>query len=263
MKVSLQQVSQLKDGQAQSRARHWQAVADAALPPARRQDPQARLKVLADAVAQAQGPQASALGIDVQQTAQWLALGLQQGVAWRETRALALLHAAASLGAMWFVDGRLLPPAQMLSLQATLEATASNLLAQAHGQRYKAAAERERERRPALRQALARVLAAPDDAAALQALSLAAFAGHAGPAPAEEAEDQPTHPGLEQFLQRERALLAAAGVQDKPLATLCVAGDLAFGQGRCIRMLAAAPVADAERAAWMKEMLNVLARPQP
>jgi hypothetical protein len=268
MQIYRDQAARIGQQQAQARVRHWQGLADAALPAERRSDPRARLQVLARAVARAQGPQAAVLGVDVLQTAQWLDLALQRGTAWREARALALLHGAAALGALWFLDDRLLPAAQQLPLKATLEDTVVQLLAQPQGLRFKQAADRERALRPGLRLAWQQVLVQDLSPNAAHTLASAAFAAppaqeaeaDAPPEPEADAEDTGPPPAQAAFMAHERRLQAQAGLQDGALAAWCLAADLVLGLGRSVRMMSLAPADVPARLAWLKETLHALAR---
>lgn len=271
MQIASEQYQHIVVTHQRQRATGLAAQVDAALPEARRADPAARLAEVTRQVLQRQPPGAlgAAIGVDVRQTSQWLALALAEGVRLDEPRAAALLHAAAALGALWFVDDRLLRPPEQLPVQPTLAATMVQLLGQAQGERFRVAGAAELQLRPGTQLWLRQVLAAPDDPDAARALATAAFRAWHDEAAPDDQELDPAQPGpaqqaLQRFMQRERTLATQAGITDAALQRLCGAGDLALGQGRCVRLLAAHPeVAAADAAAWLKGLLHDLAGLQP
>ncbi|MBH9578662.1 hypothetical protein [Inhella proteolytica] len=246
MQLSTEQMQQMKRNLVHSQARQWTARVDAALLPAQRGEPLARLGALQQLVSEGLAPNETLAARDVQQAAQWLQMGLEAGAPWRDTRAAALLNAAAALGALWFVDGRLLPGARQLPLQPTLPVTMAQLLAQEQGLRFKQAAMRERELRAGLHLAWQRALAQELGDAALLELARTAFAPHAEPrddAPEPEFEDEalPLSPDAQAFLSHEQRLAQMAGLEGSPVARLCLAGDLLLGLGRCVRLATTLP----------------------
>lgn len=256
MQFSAEQMQQMARDLVVRRARHWVNRVDAALPSVQRSDPEARLGALCQLVAAGLAPGEHLAARDVQQTAQWLELGLRAGAPWHDTRAAALLHGAAALGALWFVDSRLLPPSRQLPLQATTQATMAQLLAEPQGQRFKHAALRARRLRPGLRLAWQRARAQGLADAGLQDLLRAAFA-HDEPteeSPEREPEPEPDLdegasplvPDAQAFVAHAQRLLKQAGLAGGPLARLCLAGDLLLGLGRCARLAAALPAQTCE-----------------
>ncbi len=246
MQLSAEQMQQMERNLLQRKAREWTARVDEALPPAQRSEPLARLGALQVLVARGLAPGQALAACDVQQAAQWLHMGLDAGAPWRDTRAAALLNAAAALGALWFVDGRLLPAARQLPLQPTLPATMAQLLAQAQGMRFKQAAVREHQQRAGLRLAWQRAAAEELSDAALLELARVAFAPPVDAredAPEPEFEDDalPLSPEAQTFLSHEQRLAQQAGLEGGPVARLCLAGDLLLGLGRCVRLAATLP----------------------
>lgn len=237
----------------QGRALHWQTRVDAALPPAQRRDPMARLAALTREVL-AQFPADDRFRpAEVHLCARSLALCLEAGVPWRDARAAALLHAAAGLGAQWFQDDRLLPAAEQLAVDPAQALGLRPLLAQPQGRRFKRAALRADALAPGLRMGLRQALEADCSDAALQHLVELAFAPPEGPGdPDETAAEEPVDideltppwpPEAQRFIDHERRLQAQSGVTDPATARLCLAGDLAFGLGRCVRLLQVAATA--------------------
>jgi len=246
MQLSAEQMQQMERNLLQRRAREWSAQVDEALPPAQRGEALARLGALQQRVTRGLAPDQALAACDVQQAAQWLQMGLEAGAAWRDTRAAALLNAAAALGALWFVDGRLLLASQQLPLQPTLPATMAQLLAQAQGARFKQAATCERQLRAGLHLAWQRAMAQGLGDAALMELVRSAFAAPLEPgedAPELDVEDgaSPLPPAAQTFLSHEQRMVQLAGLEGDPVVRLCVAGDLLLGLGRCVRLAATLP----------------------
>lgn len=246
MQFSPEQMQQMERNLLQRKAREWSARVDEALPPAQRGEALARLGALQERVTHGLAPAEALAACDVQQAGQWLQLGLQAGAPWRDTRAAALLNAAAALGALWFVDGRLLPGSRQLPPLPTLPATMAQLLAQVQGLRFKQAAVRERQLRAGLQQAWQRAVAQDLGDAALLELARVAFAPPVEPsedAPEPEWEDGalPLSPDAQTFLSHEQRLAQQAGLEGGSVARLCLAGDLLLGLGRCVRLAATLP----------------------
>jgi hypothetical protein len=267
MQISPSQLQQVGAAQVRTHAAQWRDRVDAALPPERVADPAARLAALADQVAsdvEQLGIAGPLLAVDVHQTAAWLRMALQAGAPYRESRALALLHTAAALGALWFRDDRLLAPADMLPLRDTIEHTIGGLLESPQGARFRQAAQAGEHLRDGLRFALRHTLADGLSAGSERALMAAAFVGHA-PQDEEETdrardERTPSEQSAASFVGHERSLLSQAGIVERELQALCVVGDLAFGMGRCVRLLArAGHTLDAgARAAWLARAIAAL-----
>jgi hypothetical protein len=271
MQFTTEQFRQISAAHLHGRAGALQHSVDQALPRDRQADPGARLQALAaEVLAQVQPPElAPMVAVDLQQARSWLQLGLAQGVVYREARCAALLHAAAALGALWFVDDRLLPPPQQPPLSASLADSMAGLLAGAQGARFKCAADTERQRRVGLRRALGRVLQEGATPESTQMLLAAAFnaVNAATEADADQEDDSP--PALDnlgsaaaqRFISHERRLMEQAGIAPGPVHTLCLAGDLAFGLGRCVRWLVAAGPGRDEtaRLAHLRELIHGLA----
>ena len=143
------------------------------------------------------------------------------GLPWDEPLAAALLHAAAALGAGWPADLRLCegghaPEASLLALWRAVR-PAADIAA-----RLDAAMARAEALQAPCADALARWLAEPQAPRARQRLRRAAFGDDDSRSAAFEAA--------------ETAALAAAGLHDTTLRTWCIAGDTAYGQGRCVRI---------------------------
>ncbi len=263
VQISTSQLQQISRSHAQSQAAQLRHRVDAAVSPEQVADAGARLAALSDEIVrstQVLGVLSPLLTVEIRQTAVWLQQGLDTGVAYRETRAAALLHGSAALGAMWFMDHRLLSETALLPVQATLGSTMAQLLASPQGARFKQAADKEQLLRASLRNALQRVFADAMSPASVQALAAAAFAKDQ-PDDHESDERAPLQPTASRFLARERALLAQAGIVDHDLQSLCVAGDLALGQGRCVR-LATSQAGKLDTAAlivWLTGAVNALA----
>jgi hypothetical protein len=201
------------------------------------------------------GPAAPFLAIDLDLCAQQLMKALQAGWTYREAAAAGQMSAAAALGLRWLGDERLCMPADPLAFNdpdagppppAPLpEPTEPHeQVAWAHASwsaRFAAAAERAEALwvpvRYALDHALAQARVGAITSEALRSLADAVFS-------AEQAEH------LSRFMAEERTLLAAAGLDaarlgDRRVESLCIAGDLAFGLGRCVRLARAATPASA------------------
>jgi hypothetical protein len=228
----------------------------------------ARLAALAnDAVASLAplGALGAIVAVDVHQTADWLKLALDAGFAYRETRAAALLHGAAALGALWFIDERLLPASEMLPAQATMDRTIGQLLAAPQEARFQRAAEQELRLRDGLRFALGHAFADGLSDEALRELAAAAFAVDAPegnePEPGGAQGDGWVEEMTARFMARERAALNHAGVSDPALVALCIAGDLTLGLGRCVRLLTRQrdKLDAAGRLAWLERAVHELA----
>lgn len=251
MLLTTGQVHLLAKERVHARARLWAARVDEGLPPAQRGDPPARLAALTRAVIDALGPQASFEAADVNHASRALLAALHAGAPWSDTRAAAQLHAAAGLGALWYIDDRLLPPERQIELATGRPEDVLPLLAEPQGARFKQAAARAHLLGPGVRMALHRALAQDCSDAALHALMQAAFAptettDDAGEddegATIEQIDDTPLWPSdAPAFVGRARSLQAQAGLRDPALCRLCLAGDLALGLGRCTRRLAADP----------------------
>ena len=159
------------------------------------------------------------LAVDLDVAAAALGDALTAGLPCDETLAATLLSAAVAMGAHWHADWRLcsggLPPAVSLmelsrqpgsGLQSRLDA--AMLAAQAlHGAGL-AAWKAWR--------------ADPDAPRAGRGLRRAVFGRDAARADA--------------FIAAETALLDAAGLDGAPLRAMCIAADMAFGHGRCVRI---------------------------
>ena len=251
------------------RARHWTARIDADVDPAQREDPLARLAVLARSIVGELPEGALFEAADVRQTAHGLALALRAGAPWSDTRAAAQLHGAAGLGSLWHMDDRLLAPGDQFEPEPGRPDALAPLLAKPQGERFKRAAVRAQWLGPGLRMALHRALALQCADAALHALISVAFAtpddtaeGDEG-AP-EQVGDNPEWPAAAHpFMARARDLQARAGVGEPGLTRLCLAGDLALGLGRCVRLLASAPPRPpAEAIDFLTEALHAATRHQ-
>lgn len=246
MQFSAEQMQQMRGDRVRQRALSWSASIDAALPAGSGHEPQARLQVLKQRVIDDLGPDEALAAHDVRQAADWLQQVVAIGAPWRDIRAAALLHAAAALGSLWFIDARLLPASRQLSLQSTLAATLFPLLANGQGHRFKEAALSERRLRPGLRLAWRRAMAQELSEMALQDLFRAAFAAADPQGPEDDEPDlddgaSPLSPAATAFVQHEQRLIQQAGLAGGPLARLCLAGDLLLGLGRCARLAATLP----------------------
>jgi len=144
----------LVDAYIDEQAAQWHRRIDAALPPGEER-PAVRLAALAREVArdtQDLGRVSDLLSVDVIQTRDWLLAALQAGVPYDETLAAALLNAAAALGALWFIDDRLLPLDEQLPLhdmQTLPLQTWPTLMTIAQGDHFQLAADRGRSCAPA------------------------------------------------------------------------------------------------------------------
>ena len=193
--------------------------------------PEARLQALcALTLAPLAGnPAAAALSVDVAHAAMLLQHALDAGAPYRETHAAAMLAAAAALGALWFIDPRLLRGDEGLSNTEADADTVRQLADPALGGRFETASARALRLAPRLQHALREAAADDWSPAALRLIADAAW-------------DDGSDPGwLERFVGRERRLIDAADITDGRLTALCIAGDLAFGLGRCVRLLGRAP----------------------
>ena len=192
------------------------------------------------------GEAAPFLAIDLDLCAQQLHRALQAGWVYREQAAAGQMSAAAALGLRWLGDERLCLPADPLAyndpdagppawspLPAPTEPHELFAWAEASwSARFSAAAERAEALWVPVRYALDHALAQdrlgiiPGEA--LRSLADAVFN-------AEQVEP------LSRFMAEERTLLAAAGLDaahlgDRRVESLCIAGDLAFGLGRYVRL---------------------------
>ena len=206
-------------------------------------------KLRADLATKA-GEAAPFLAIDLELCARQLLRALQAGWVYREQAAAGQMSAAAALGLRWLGDERLCLPADPLAhddpdtgellpepLHEPTEPHEFFAWAQASwSARFAAAAERAEAlwvpARYALDHALAQARVGPITSEALRSLADAVFN-------AEQGEH------LSRFMAEERTLLAAAGLDaarlgDRRVESLCIAGDLAFGLGRCVRLARAA-----------------------
>lgn len=159
------------------------------------------------------------LEADLDTSAAALCDDLAAGLRCDEALAATLLSAAMAMGATWFADWRLCssggaPAASLLALsrqpggglQARLDA--AMLAAQAlHGAGVAAWKAWHAD---------------PDAPRAARGLRRAVFGRDAARADA--------------FVAAETALLDAAGLHDGPVRALCIAADMAFGHGRCLRI---------------------------
>jgi hypothetical protein len=256
---------------------HLHQTGQGADPPRKDAAPGAtRLKALhavlrADLFTKAGNP-APFLAIDLDQCAQRLDLALQAGWTYREHAAAGQLSAAAALGLRWLGDERLCLPADPLT-DPDPESPATEALPEPIGPeallawadtswsaRFALAAQRAEALwvpvRYALDHALAQARVGPIPPDALRSLADAVFT-------AEQVEH------LTRFIATERALLAQAGLDgtrlgDRRVESLCIAGDLAFGLGRCVRLALAAGPAGAGGAPdrlvnHLREALHALA----
>jgi hypothetical protein len=271
MLLSTEQFRQLARERVQSRARLWSARVDQGVPAAQRQEPASRLEALTVAVLADLPPDAPFEAADVRHAADGLAAALRAGAPWDDTRAAAQLHGAAGLGALWFMDDRLLPPGQQIDAAPDRPEALSRLLAEPQGQRFKQAAVCAQRLGPGLRMALHRALAQQCTDPALYALVDAAFVppdpvadAETDESAAERVDDVPVWPpAARAFLAHVRDLQARAGLTDPVLSRLCLAGDLALGLGRCVRLLAAAPPRPASEAIdFLTEALHAATRHQ-
>jgi hypothetical protein len=272
MQISQSQMQEMHALWTQDRALQWQRRVDAAVPRALAASPAARLAALADAVIsdiRSQAPLApldAFLAVDVRQTADWLQAGLAAGVSYREIRAAALLLGAAALGALWFVDDRLLPTDQLLApggespRPEMLGRSPARLMAAPQGARFREARTRERQLRPGLRLALQQALEGGLTPELARTLLVAAF--DEGDLEDSVAEERPASAAAsERFMTNERSLLAQAGIAERDLQTLCMAGDLVLGLGRCARLLSGqgAELAGQSRVDWLRGAIDDLA----
>lgn len=282
MHLTTEQLSDLRQRRVQAQAAQVVTAVDQGLGDAERHAPRQRLLALARLVTAGLPPGARLAAADVQLTAQGLDQALAQGAPWRDTRAAALLHAAAALGAHWFIDQRLLTLADRLPALPPGLSPWPALIAAPQGARFQRAARRERHLRPGLRAALFPLLGpAEPTPQRLQPMLWAAFSPAGDEAdPTDDADSDPREaavhsdtpalpPGVREeaqaFVAHARAALAEAGASTPALSLIGVAADLAFGLGRGARWLAMAPPGlDApSRLTWMKETLRDLAGLQP
>lgn len=278
MRLSSEQVHDLTRRLVRSRALRWQTRVDAALPPAQRTDPLARLATLTRLTREALPPDDVFKASELDCASHELALSLKAGAPWRDARAAALLHAGIALGAQWYQDDRLLDIADQLQIDPATPGGLALLLARPHGERFKRAATRAHDLAPGLQLALQRALDSGLDSGALQHLVLVAFAPREGTGTAgltvleadEPVDSDDTSPPwpleAQTFIERERAIQVRAGISDPALARLCLAGDLVLGLGRCVRLLQRWAVAEPRPSLpaidSLREALNATTRPQ-
>lgn len=195
--------------------------------------------VLRGDLQQQSGEAAPYLAVDLEHCARQLLRALQAGAVYRETAAAALMSAAAGLGASWLGDERLCVDGHQAvpALPDPVEPAALREWAEASwADRHRFASQRSRALLLAVRYAIARVNERDGfDAQGLRSLADVIF---------EAAEED----RLRRFLASERGLLMAAGLDarthgDRRVESLCLAGDLAFGLGRFVRLALAARAA--------------------
>ncbi|WP_418315443.1 hypothetical protein [Piscinibacter sakaiensis] len=270
LRLSEQQVAELSDDMVRRHAldlnrRTGQRVAADRQPPAAGLPAAApQLKALhAELRAQLQqkaGGAAPHLVVDLDHTARQLLRALQAGAGYREPAAAALMTAAAALGALWLGDDRLcidgeqsVPP-----LAEPVEATALRDWAEASwAERHRFASRRAHALQLPVRYALAHAVESGGfDSQTLRSIADAVF-------------DASQQDSLRRFLGAERALIAAAGLDaqtigDRQVEAVCLAGDLAFGLGRFVRIAVAARSAGQAASAdaltdHLREALDALA----
>ncbi len=243
LRISEQQAAELSDDLVRRHARSLsrragdRAAADEPLPADLPADA-GRLKALhavlrSDLQAKA-GAVAPFLAVDLEHCARQLLRALQAGAAYRETAAAALMSAAASLGASWLSDERLCVDGDesVPALPEPREAGDLRKWAEASwAERHRLASRRNRAVQMQVRYALSHAIEGGNiDSIALRSLADAVF-------------DFGDQERLRRFLDAERALIAAARLDsaslgDRRVESLCLAGDLAFGLGRFVRLAA-------------------------
>lgn len=254
MNVSSRQLSVLSDAIALRHASEVRRAVDRRADALRggRDAPLARLRGLRDLVAEnceASGPSGRYLATEVDFTAALLRSELEKGASYNESRAEALLLAAAALGGWWFIDSRLL---ELRDFYSPAAAGAPNqprgLLATELGVRFERAAAQAQSRSAALVHGLKDALNDGCSPASIRTLCEGIFGV--------EREDALAH-----FISTERQLLQRAQIIAPQLQALCLAGDLAFGMGRCARLLSQFGPNDAadRRMAMLTGMINGLA----
>jgi len=192
-----------------------------------RNAPLARLRGLRDLVAEkceASGTSGRYLVPELDFAAALLRSELEKGASCNESRIEALLSAAVALGAWWFIDSRLLELRDFFSPAGGPPNQPSGLLALDLGKRFELATAQAQSRSVAATHALKEALKDGCSQAAMRALCEAVF-------------DAQRPDALAHFMNNEKLLLQHARIAAPSLQTLCLAGDLAFGMGRCVRLL--------------------------
>ena len=272
MQFDAQLIDHLRQAHSQQWLRRWTGRIDAHLAGQGAGDAQARLAAAAALVLQDLAlpqPLAGWVGAELAQTREWLSLALQAGAAWRDARGAALLQAGVGLGALWFIDPRLLPPERTLPVRDSLAGTVAELMCQPMATPYGMAVRMDEAIRvrcgPTLQAAMkaARERGPGALAAPLRNLQRLVFA-RASDDGQDEAEETPTEASeaAQAFMRREQLLLEQVGVKDAALAQACVAGDLVLGLGRCVRLVAGplAPAATGRKADALWEVIDGLAQ---
>lgn len=252
LSVSARQLRAVSDAVARRHANELRRTVDGGVAPGgQREAPAERLRVLRDLVlAQCEAiPGAGGhLGPELDLCATLLRSELRRGAGYNEARAQAHLYAAAALGAMWFVDSRLLALDSLPPLDAGAAGMPS-LLEQDLSGPFRRAAQRAEARFPALSFGLRRALDEGCSPESLRALCDTAFDGAREP--------------FDYFMHAERRLLQRADGIAPAAHPACIAGDLAFGMGRCVRWAArrVAGTAPEAQSKALTEMLHGLALP--
>jgi hypothetical protein len=227
--VSSKQLRVMSDAMVRRQANDMRrSVDERTRTPGERDAPLARLSALRDIVVEqceALGSSGRYLASDIDFTAGLLRVELERGARYEETRAEALLLSAAALGALWFIDSRLLEPRDFFSPPAGAANQPRGLLSVDLGTRFERASEVAKSRSMALMQALRHAMDDACSSASLRLLSEKVFGS--------DRQD-----ALTQFMSAEKQLLQRGEIVAPQLQALCVAGDLAFGLGRCVRLLA-------------------------
>jgi hypothetical protein len=189
--------------------------------------PLARLRALRDIAVdkcQTMGPSGQYVSIEIHFTSTLLRAEIERGGSYDENRASGLLLAAASLGALWFVDSRLLDPRDFFSPTDGGAGRLQGLMAVDLGPRFESALGLAQSRAQAVEHALRHALEESCSSSSLRLLSESVFAA--------ERCDALTH-----FMSAEKQLFQRAEIVTPALQALCLAGDLALGMGRCTRLV--------------------------
>lgn len=228
MQVLKQQLRTISDAIVRRHATDLQRSVDLRVAPDdERKTSHARLRALRDIVVEkceAIGSSGQYVSTEIDFTTALLCSELEKGGSYDENRANGLLFAASSLGALWFIDSRLLDPREFFSPNDGRAGRVQGLMAVDLGARFEGASAVAQSRSQAIEHALRYALEEACSSSSLRLLSESVFP--------EERCDAMTH-----FMSAEQQLLQRAEIVPPALQALCLAGDLAFGMGRCARLL--------------------------
>jgi hypothetical protein len=228
LQVLKQQLRTISDAIVRRHATDLQRSVDLRVAPDdERKTSHARLRALRDIVVEkceAIGSSGQYVSTEIDFTTALLCSELEKGGSYDENRANGLLFAASSLGALWFIDSRLLDPREFFSPNDGRAGRVQGLMAVDLGARFEGASAVAQSRSQAIEHALRYALEEACSSSSLRLLSESVFP--------EERCDAMTH-----FMSAEQQLLQRAEIVPPALQALCLAGDLAFGMGRCARLL--------------------------